>query len=154
MIASSGGRPRPIQSAFGAARNPIWSPDGKFLLFLGNRTGNLTSPVNGRQSYDETVVAGRQLPRRTSATIVDPLKFFEHVRTVAGQGFALDFEECEEGLNCVAVPVYGRDGHVVAALSISGPAFRLGTDRCLRNIVPAVSESAAQLSHDLGFSSG
>ncbi len=119
---------------------------GKVLL------GSATEPC--RQSYDETVVAGRQLPRRTSTTIVDPLKFFEHVRTVAGQGFALDFEECEEGLNCVAVPVYGRDGHVVAALSISGPAFRLGTDRCLRNIVPAVSESAAQLSHDLGFSSG
>jgi DNA-binding IclR family transcriptional regulator len=107
-----------------------------------------------RRSYDETVVAGHPLPRRTSATIVDPLKFFEHVRTVAGQGFALDFEECEEGLHCAAVPVYGRDGQVVAALSISGPAFRLGTDRCLRDIVPAVSESAARLSHDLGFSPG
>ena len=106
-----------------------------------------------RQAYDQTVVAGRPLPRRTSATIVDPLKFFEHIRTVAGQGFALDIEECDDGLNCVAVPVHGRDGHVVAALSVSGPAFRLGVDHCLRTIAPAATASAARLSHDLGFTS-
>jgi IclR family KDG regulon transcriptional repressor len=118
---------------------------GKVLLGL--------APEQSRQTYDQTVVAGRPLPRRTPATIVDPMKFFEHIRTVAGQGFALDIEECEDGLHCVAVPVYGRDGHMVAALSISGPAFRLGIDRCLRDIAPAVTASAAQLSHNLGFAS-
>lgn len=116
---------------------------GKVLLGL--------APEQSRQSYDQTVVAGRPLPRRTAATIVDPMKFFEHIRTVAGQGFALDIEECEDGLNCVAAPVYGRDGHMVAALSVSGPAFRLGTDRCLRDIAPKVTASAERLSHNLGF---
>jgi DNA-binding IclR family transcriptional regulator len=118
---------------------------GKVLLGL--------APEQSRQTYDQTVVAGRPLPRRTAATIVDPMKFFEHIRTVAGQGFALDIEECEDGLNCVAAPVYGRDGHVVAALSVSGPAFRLGTDRCLRDIAPEVTASAERLSHNLGFTS-
>jgi DNA-binding IclR family transcriptional regulator len=118
---------------------------GKVLLGL--------APEQTRQAYDQAVVAGRDLPSRTPATIVDPMKFFEHIRTVAGQGFALDIEECEDGLNCVAAPVHGRDGHVVAALSISGPAFRMGIDRCLRGVAPEVTAAAARLSHDLGFTS-
>ncbi len=119
---------------------------GKVLLGL--------APEQTRQAYDQTVVAGRDLRRRTPATIIDPMKFFEHIRTVAGQGFGLDVEECEDGLNCVAAPVYDRDGQVVAALSISGPAFRLGIDRCLRSVAPEVTAAAARLSHDLGFTSG
>jgi DNA-binding IclR family transcriptional regulator len=39
----------------------------------------------------------------------------------------------------------------VAALSVSGPSFRLGTDELLRNIVPKVTASADRLSRDLGF---
>jgi len=104
-----------------------------------------------RESYDRTVAAGRPLSKRTSQTIVDPTKFFEHIRTAAGQGFALDVEECEPGLNCAAAPVFDRSGEVVAALSVSGPAFRLGSDRLMREIVPRVSQAAAGLSRDLGY---
>jgi DNA-binding IclR family transcriptional regulator len=107
-----------------------------------------------RQAYDQMVVAGRELPPRTRATIVDPTKFFEHVRTVAGQGYALDVEECEEGLSCAAGPVYDRTGLAVAALSVSGPSFRLGADELLRNIVPKVTASADRLSRDLGYAPG
>jgi DNA-binding IclR family transcriptional regulator len=104
-----------------------------------------------RQLYDETVVEGRPLPQRTAATIVDPLKFFEHIRTVAGQGFALDIEECEVGLSCVGAPIYDRSGLVVAALSISGPSSRLGIDHLMRHVVPRVSAAATSLSSDLGY---
>jgi IclR family KDG regulon transcriptional repressor len=116
---------------------------GKILLGLASECC--------RQAYDQKVVAGRELPPRTRATIVDPTKFFEHIRTAAGQGYALDLEECEEGLSCAAVPVYDRTGLAVAALSVSGPSFRLGTDELLRNIVPKVTASADRLSRDLGF---
>ena len=34
-------------------------------------------------------------------------------------------EELEEGLNAVAAPIRRADGEVVAALSVSGPAFRM-----------------------------
>jgi DNA-binding IclR family transcriptional regulator len=104
-----------------------------------------------RQVYDQDVVAGRPLPPRTRATIVDPIKFFEEARTAASQGYALDVEECEEGLSCAAAPIYDRTGLAVAALSVSGPSFRLGTDELLRNIVPKVTASADRLSRELGF---
>jgi DNA-binding IclR family transcriptional regulator len=104
-----------------------------------------------RQLFDQNLAAGRELPSRTRATIVDPNKFFEEVRTAAGQGFALDLEECEEGLNCAAAPVYDRTGLAVAALSASGPSFRLGLDELLGNVVPKVTAAAARLSRDLGY---
>jgi IclR family KDG regulon transcriptional repressor len=119
---------------------------GKVLLGL--------APEHCRQTFDEAVAAGREISPRTPATIIDSTKLFEHVRTVAGQGYALDLEECEEGLSCAAAPVYDRTGLVVAALSASGPSFRLGTDELLRDIVPRVTASADRLSRDLGYSPG
>jgi IclR family KDG regulon transcriptional repressor len=107
-----------------------------------------------REVYDHKVVAGRKLPPRTRATIVDPIKFFEQVRTAAGQGFALDLEECEEGLCCAAAPVYDRTGLAVAALSASGPSFRLGPDELISAIVPKVVAAAERLSRDLGYTRG
>ena len=86
-----------------------------------------------------TIIAGRPLSQRTELTIVDPMKFFEHIRTAAGQGFALDVEECERGLSCAAAPIFDRSGAVVAAVSVSGPSFRSGLDRLMREIVPLVS---------------
>lgn len=116
---------------------------GKVLLGL--------APERCRKAYDEAVAAGREISPRTRATIVDSIKLFEHVRTVAGQGYALDIEECEEGLSCAAVPVYDRTGIAVAALSVSGPSFRLGVDELIRDIVPKAIAAADRLSRDLGY---
>jgi DNA-binding IclR family transcriptional regulator len=106
-----------------------------------------------RANYDRTVVAGGTLEARTEQTITDGLKFFEHARMVASQGFALDLEECEPGLNCAAAPVQDRSGRVVAALSVSGPAYRLDTERLHDEIVPKVLDAANRLSRRLGSGS-
>ena len=108
------------------------------------------APESVREAFDRTVVAGG-LERRTPATIVDRDKFFEHLRSVAVQGFAVDAEECEEGLCCVAAPVHDGDGDLVAALSVSGPAFRLDEDGLLREVAPKVTQVADRLSRDLGY---
>lgn len=64
-----------------------------------------------------------RLPARTPATITDPEAFLAELDRVRSQGWATDEEEQESGVRCIAVPV-GRDGRVVAALSVSGPADR------------------------------
>jgi len=138
---------------------PIFSPSrvGQRLPVHCTALGKvlLGSASDGcRQIYDQTVVAGRDLPARTRATIVNPTKFFEQVRTAAGQGYALDIGECEEGLSCAAGPVYDRTGVAVAALSVSGPSFRLGPDELLRTITPRVVAAADRLSRDLGYGLG
>jgi DNA-binding IclR family transcriptional regulator len=109
------------------------------------------SPEEVRQQYDQTVVAAHGLEKRTATTIVDPHKLFEHLRTVAVSGFALDVEECETGLSCAAAPVFDADGALVAALSVSGPSFRLTEERLHEEMVPLVVAAAERLSRDLGF---
>ncbi len=103
-----------------------------------------------RKAYDREVASPGQLERRTPNTIVDPHKLFEHLRTVAGQGYALDLEECEPGLCCVAVPVYDASGGPAAALSISGPSFRMGEPDLLERPLPALTAAAERLSRALG----
>jgi IclR family KDG regulon transcriptional repressor len=104
-----------------------------------------------REQFDRTVVAEGGLAARTGATITDPHKFFEHIRTASVRGFALDLEECELGLRCAAAPVYDASGDVVAALSVSGPAQRMDEERLLQTLVPAVMDAADRLSRDLGY---
>jgi DNA-binding IclR family transcriptional regulator len=109
------------------------------------------SPENVREAYDRATTEAGGLVARTPNTIVDRDKFFEHVRTAAGAGFALDLEECDAGLCCAAAPVHDASGRMVAALSVSGPAFRLGEERLLRSAVPAVIGAAEALSRELGY---
>lgn len=105
-----------------------------------------------RESYDRAHVANAGLAGHTPATIVDSQKLYDQVRSVAVQGYALDLEECEPGLACAAAPVYSESGEVVAAISVSGPAFRLTEAQLLAEIVPLVVAAANQLSRELGYS--
>jgi IclR family KDG regulon transcriptional repressor len=116
---------------------------GKVLLACGD-------PVL-RERFDRLCVANGTLTARTPATITDRDKFFEHLRAVAGQGFALDVEESEPGLCCAAAPVCAASGRVVAALSVSGPAFRMGRETMLDVVVPPLLAAADDLSRQLGY---
>jgi IclR family KDG regulon transcriptional repressor len=107
-------------------------------------------PEGQRQAYDRTVVARGSLIAFTPTTITDPDKFLEHLRTVAGQGFAIDREECESGLCCAAAPVHDEHGRVVAALSVSAPSARLTEEALLREVCPRVISAAESLSRELG----
>lgn len=98
----------------------------------------------------ERVRAGK-LVAQTPATITDRDKFFEHLRTVASQGWALDLEECAKGLCCVAAPVHDASGAVIAALSVSAPVFRVNEARIHDEVMPRVIAAANELSQRMGY---
>jgi DNA-binding IclR family transcriptional regulator len=102
-----------------------------------------------RREFDEGV-ASDGLEAFTHATINDPDKLREHLRSVSVQGFALDLEECETGLCCAAAPVIDGNGRCIAALSVSGPAPRLDEDRMHREIIETLTSAAERLSAQLG----
>lgn len=102
------------------------------------------------EAYDRSYPQ-KSFDSRTPATIVDSHKLFDHVRSVVLRGYALDLEECELGLACAAAPVFSESGETIAALSVSGPAFRLTEERLLGEIVPLVVDAASRLSHELGY---
>jgi IclR family transcriptional regulator, KDG regulon repressor len=104
-----------------------------------------------QERFDREVIAGGGLGARTARTLTDRDKLLEHLHGVSAQGFAVDMEECERGLCCAAAPVFDASGRLVAAVSISGPAFRLPEDALQRVVVPAVQAAAQRLSRQLGF---
>lgn len=65
----------------------------------------------------------RGLTPMTDHTIVDPDAFVAELDRVGERGFAIDDQEQEIGVRCVAVPI-GRGEDVFAAISLSGPAER------------------------------
>lgn len=107
--------------------------------------------VSLQESFDREVVASAPLEAVTTATVVDGVKLLDQLRSVGARGFALDLGECEDGLNCAAAPVYDEDGQVAAALSVSGPSFRLSEDALHADIVPVLAAAARRLSEALGF---
>ncbi len=71
----------------------------------------------------------RPLAARTPNTITDPSTLRAELERVRASGVAEDHEENEEGACCFGAPVFDRQGRVVAAISISGPAVRLSGPR-------------------------
>lgn len=65
------------------------------------------------------------LERLAPHTITDPEVFAKELAIVRTRGFAVTRGELEEGLDGLAAPVFGPDGHPIAALGVSGPAFRI-----------------------------
>ncbi len=95
-------------------------------------------------------VLSRELPRYTPATISDPEVLRQHLDLIVDQGWAATAEEYEVGLNALAAPVRGADGDVFAALSVSGPSFRIDSEDFPR-LARRVLSGAEELSRRLGF---
>lgn len=103
------------------------------------------------EEFDRRVIRHSPLEKFTDATITDRDKFFEHLRTVKVQGLAIDVEECTSGMSCAAAPVFDHTGRLQAALSLSGPTFRLTEELLHREAVERVTAAAARLSQELGY---
>jgi len=87
---------------------------------------------------------GMPLPAFTDKTITDWTVLLGELTAIRAKGFAVDDEELELGLTCIAAPIMGRD-HIVAALSLSGPTSRLQGDLC-NEIIQEVRKTAAAIS--------
>jgi DNA-binding IclR family transcriptional regulator len=91
------------------------------------------------------------LAKRTENTIIDPTQLKDHLKLVRAQGYAIDDEENEKGIRCVAAPIYNEVGKTVAAISISGPAFRITKKVIQEFLKKEVMETALKVSQRLGF---
>ncbi len=70
------------------------------------------------------IVRARGLPRFTPHTITSWADLQRELEVTRQRGYAVDNMEHEWGIRCLAVPLRGEDGRVVASMSISGPAER------------------------------
>ncbi|MGH2407823.1 MAG: IclR family transcriptional regulator [Candidatus Limnocylindrales bacterium] len=103
----------------------------------------------------EEVLAGllsrRGMPAFTPNTITELERLREELERVRRRGYAVDDQEIEEGLVCVAAPVRDHTGHVVAATSIAGPSSRLRPETIVMHAAEVVA-AANSMSLALGCS--
>ena len=125
-----------MRSDLGMRKPAHCTAEGKAILaFLGD---DRLAPV---------IAAG--LPARTPRTITARDAFERELAGIRQRGCAIEDEESELGMVCVAAPIRDDSGTVVAAVGIAGPVSRLGR-RSVAAVMPQVIATAEQVSQRLG----
>jgi IclR family KDG regulon transcriptional repressor len=95
-------------------------------------------------------LADISLRRLTPKTVTRKDQLLRELETVSQKGVAIDNEEQMIGERCLAAPIRDENGKIVAAISISGPSFRL-TSIKMRELKPVVVEISRKISEEMGF---
>jgi DNA-binding IclR family transcriptional regulator len=91
-----------------------------------------------------------RLPSYTDLTVTSKATLRKQLEAVREQGYAVAVDELEIGLTAIAAPVRNAHGDVICSISVSGPTFRLSSDR-VALVLPPLIEAADELSHRLGW---
>ncbi len=95
-------------------------------------------------------ILSKPLERLTPRTIVDRATLEKQLQRVREDGYAFTLEELEVGLNAVAAPVRDSRGEVIAAVSVSGPSYRVLPQR-LSELGEMARDAGEAISRRMGF---
>lgn len=124
---------------------------GKVAPLYCTGAGKIFLAAEGEAELD-AYLSRNQLERYTEHTITTREGLISEIEHIREFGYALDNEECEIGVRCVAVPIYDFTGKMVAGLSISGPTTRI-TETKIPEISAKLIEIANRASTVLGYES-
>ena len=120
-------------------RNPIYSTAmGKAILAFMSKPEQLE------------LIKQIHFVARTANTITNPSLLIASLDEIHSLGYAFDDIENEEGVRCVAAPIFDFTSKVIGAISISGPAYRLDIER-LTGLSTNVRNSAMEISRLSGY---
>src|ERR1700758_3229398 len=98
------------------------------------------------------IIRRTRFERFTHRTIANAEQLRAEIEKTKRRGYAVDDEELEEGLSCIAVPVLDAQRQPVAAVTVSGPSFRV-TAQKLPSIANHLLQCVRGISTDMGFTS-
>lgn len=93
-----------------------------------------------------TLLRRTGMPARTGCTLTSPDALLAELTWIRERGWAMDDEEHESGVRCLAVPV--PDAPTLVAISVSGPTARVTPER-LGAVLPLLQRVAGELSGQL-----
>ena len=100
-----------------------------------------------------TILVRHGLAKHTPRTIVAVSAFERELARVRRQGYAVDDVEFEDGVRCVAAPIFDHRGTPIAAISVSAPASRMPLTRA-HEVGAIVRDGVAGISRAMGWGSG
>jgi DNA-binding IclR family transcriptional regulator len=108
------------------------------LAHMSDEEINEVLPSKDLKPYTDTTIKSRDVLKAELATVIE-------------KGFAIDNEEMDIGVRCVAAPIRDYTRRIVGSISVSGPNMRLSPERIENELVPLVTQAAEELSTRLGF---
>lgn len=101
----------------------------------------------------------KEIDRILSSVILEPFTEYtmtnivdikSHLKSIREKGYAIDDEEIELGLKCIAAPIFNHQGNVIASISCAAPKMRLDEER-LPEVIERIKRAASEISTCLGY---
>lgn len=108
------------------------------LAYMSDEDVDELYPSNDLKVYSPTTLATKESMR-------------SELRKISEQGYAIDNEELDAGVRCVASPIRDYTRRIVGAISISGPSMRFSDERIEKELIPLAKQTADELSTRLGY---
>ena len=118
---------------------------GKRMPMYCTGVGKAIMAFRSKQ-FINTAISNTDLNPLTKYTITDYDNLIDELTQVRINGYAMDNEEVEEGLSCVAVPVLNEENEAIAAISIAGPTIRMSKDR-----IPTLVKELKQCTDNISY---
>lgn len=93
-------------------------------------------------------IAGLEFRAYTEHTLRDASALLSNISEIRARGYAFDLEEHESGICCVAAPICSDDRHMLAGVSVTGPAYRV-TSQKLQAWAPLAVAAADSIMMDM-----
>lgn len=123
---------------------------------IGHRNGGHCTAVGKAmmawlsEAEVDAILQQHGMQRCTAMTLTTPAELKADLKVIRERGYAVDDEEHEEGVRCVAAAVKDYSGRPVAAMSVSAPSFRLPQEK-LPLVADLVVETAQALSQECWY---
>ena len=138
-----------IDKVEGPSATVLYSRIGRRIPVHSSAVGKALVAFKSKKELQE-ILKGYVYKKQTINTITDEKTYLEDLEKVRDSGFAIDKEENEPGITCLAVPIWDHTGTVAAAMSMSQPTMRIDQIQLERS-VEMLKEAAEKISKELGY---
>lgn len=130
--------------------NPVRvaSRPGTTVPFYCSSTGKIFLSYRHEHELDD-YFSNTLMKKLTDNTIVTVSEMRKEVERIKSEGYAVDDQEFHEDIRCLAAPVRGSQGQVIAAIGVTGPSTHF-TRENQADIGLLVKKTAAKFSSVLG----
>jgi DNA-binding IclR family transcriptional regulator len=138
-----------IEKVEGPSALTIYSHIGKRAPFHCTGVGKAILSKLSEEEVDR-ILSSASLEAFTEFTTTNIEDIKKLLPTIREQGYAVDDEEIELGLKCIAAPIFNNKGNVIASISCAAPKVRLDEKR-LPKVIKGIKNAAAEISKGLGY---
>jgi DNA-binding IclR family transcriptional regulator len=121
---------------------------GKHLLLHCTSAGKVLMSGMSETEIDN-VIRVKGLIKKTENTITNRDTLMKELIKVKAQGYAEDDIENEEGIRCLAAPIYNYKGEIAAVVSIAGVTLRVTKQR-LPELAFVLKDITSQITKEFG----